>query len=65
MEKPKPPLNKILIENRFGWTGTCVNCHSSLIKIGFLGIFGEILCINQECPNSVSRMSKKKDYYNV
>jgi hypothetical protein len=46
---PKPPLNRVLRE---GIGHFCVNCHSTSSKSGFLGLFGERLCDNKECPNS-------------
>ena len=61
---PKPPLNRVVREK---CTRFCNNCGSTMSKNGFLGIFGEILCHNSECPNSKSikmwnkEMEKCKD----
>jgi hypothetical protein len=54
-QKPKPPLSKVLKE---GGGHFCNNCNSTSSKVGFLGLFGERLCDNQECPNS----RPKKNY---
>jgi hypothetical protein len=51
MQKPKPPLSRIILE---GSIGTCPICHSTEErKYYFLFIsFGKIIgCINQECDN--------------
>ena len=45
----KPPLNRII---RDGVWQTCDKCGSSMVKNGFLGLFGERVCINKECYNS-------------
>jgi hypothetical protein len=49
---PPPPLSRIIKEgaNKF-----CKECGSSVCKEGFLGIFGEWRCINQNCNNSKSK----------
>ena len=54
-KKPEPPLSKVLKE---GVGRFCINCGSTISKDGFLGLFGEMLCHNQKCPNSKS----KKNY---
>lgn len=55
LERPKPPLSRVLRE---GVGNFCKNCGSTVSKNGFLGIFGEMLCHNQECKNS-----KTKKFY--
>jgi len=52
IEKPKPPLSRIMRE---GATYTCANCGSTMSRSGFLRIFGELLCDNKNCPNSKTR----------
>ena len=52
---PEPPLSRISQE---GVGHFCTNCGSTVSKDGFLGLFGEMLCHNQKCPNSKS----KKNY---
>jgi len=52
---PKPPLSRVLRE---GVGHFCTNCGSTVSRDGFLGIFEEMLCHNQKCPNSKS----KKNY---
>ena len=52
---PEPPLSRVLRE---GVGHFCTNCGSTVSKDGFLGLFGEMLCHNQKCPNSKS----KKNY---
>jgi hypothetical protein len=52
LEPPKPPLGRALRE---GVGHFCNNCGSTVSKNGFLGLFGEMLCYNQECPNSKSK----------
>ena len=52
---PEPPLSRVL---RDGVGHFCTNCGSTVSKDGFLGLFGEMLCHNQKCPNSKS----KKNY---
>ena len=54
---PEPPLSRIVRE---GVGCFCVNCGSTISRGGFLGIFGEMLCHNQECPNSKSKKNYKK-----
>ncbi len=49
---PKPPLCRVIRE---GVGRFCINCGSTVSKNGFLGIFGEMLCHNQKCPNSQSK----------
>lgn len=46
---PKPPLGKVLKE---GCTHFCTVCGSTTSRVGFLGLFGERLCHNPNCPNS-------------
>ena len=51
MEKPKPPLCRVIRE---GTIGTCPKCHSTEErKYNFLGFsWGKVLgCINPECEN--------------
>jgi hypothetical protein len=55
LARPKPPLSRIIRE---GSTSFCKSCGSTVSKTGFLGIFGEMLCHNQECLNS-----KTKKFY--
>jgi hypothetical protein len=52
---PEPPLSRVLKE---GVGHFCTNCGSTVSRNGLLGIFGEMLCHNQKCPNSKS----KKNY---
>jgi len=52
---PEPPLSRVLKE---GVGHFCTNCGSTVSRNGPLGIFGEMLCHNQKCPNSKS----KKNY---
>lgn len=52
---PEPPLHRVLRE---GVRRFCTICGSTVTKDGFLGLFGEMLCHNQKCPNSKS----KKNY---
>lgn len=52
---PEPPLSRVLRE---GVGHFCTNCGSTVSKDGFLGLFGEMLCHNEKCPNSKS----KKNY---
>ena len=54
-KKHEPPLSRVLRE---GVGCFCTNCGSTTSKDGFLGLFGEMLCHNQKCPNSKS----KKNY---
>ena len=46
------PLDRI---TREGETKTCNNCGSTVSRNGFLRLFGELLCINKKCPNSISK----------
>lgn len=48
---PKPPLDRIIKEDS---TKFCKQCGSTVSKDGFLGLFGEYLCHNQNCKNSIS-----------
>lgn len=49
--KPKRPMTRIIRE---GASNFC-ECGSSAYKSGFMGWFGELLCDNDECPNSKKR----------
>jgi predicted aldo/keto reductase-like oxidoreductase len=54
MPKPDTPLNRV--ENRsHSMTHTCLNCGSTSHKTGFLGLFGERVCDNTECGNSIRK----------
>lgn len=55
---PKPPERPLCRVIREGVIHFCTNCGSTVSKDGFLGLFGEMLCHNQKCPNSKS----KKNY---
>lgn len=46
--KPKPPLSRVIRE---GSTRFCDKCGSSASRSGFLGLFGTIVCHNEECSN--------------
>jgi len=52
-QPPEPPLDRVLIEG--GSYKICRNCGSSVVKNGFLRLFGEYLCINKRCINSKSK----------
>jgi hypothetical protein len=54
--KVKAPLARAI--NYHGCVGFCNNCGSTVHKSGFLGLFGERLCDQPECPNSKSRLRK-------
>lgn len=54
-KQPAPPLNRVLRE---GVGHFCTNCGSTVSRNGFIGLFGEMLCHNEKCPNSKS----KKNY---
>ena len=47
------PLERI---TREGETKICNNCGSTVSRNGFLSLFGELLCINKKCPNSISKI---------
>ncbi len=49
---PEPPLSRVLRE---GIGDFCTHCGSTVSRNGFLGVFGEMLCHNQKCPNSKSK----------
>jgi len=50
MEKPKPPLSVIILENAIRWTGICPYCDSSTIKKYWFA--GKIIgCVQPECEN--------------
>jgi hypothetical protein len=49
---PQPPLSRM---EREGSTKCCIRCGSSVVRSGFLGIFGEYKCINPKCINSQTR----------
>lgn len=53
---PPPPLDRYTREGAGNW---CENCGSTSHKSGFMGLFGERLCDNNECPNSKSRFKKR------
>ena len=55
VKEPKPPLGRI-VNQGFGYF--CAKCLSSCRRIGFLGLFGERLCINPDCENSKSKFVK-------
>lgn len=58
---PEPPLCRILREDaffQFSSSKFCPHCHSTMSKDGFLGLFGEVLCHNEKCPNSKSKLDK-------
>jgi hypothetical protein len=48
---PTPPLDRVMKD---GVTNFCKHCGSTVSKNGLLGLFGEMLCHNQQCPNSKS-----------
>lgn len=52
VDKPAFPLDRIRIE---GVGRCCKICKSSVIRSGFLGLFGELLCVNDQCKNSKSK----------
>jgi len=52
---PEPPLDRVIRQDAGHF---CTNCGSTSSRVGFLGMFGEMLCHNQKCPNSKS----KKNY---
>lgn len=54
---PQKPLSRVIIE---GYGNFRNNCGSTSSRNGFLGLFGEMLCHNQECPNSKSNKMDKK-----
>ena len=54
---PEPPLSRIIKE---GGGHFCKNCGSTSSKVGFIGLFGEILCDNKKCPNSKSRKNYQR-----
>jgi hypothetical protein len=47
--KPIMPLSRVI---RDGCSNFCSNCGSTESKNGFLGIFGKLVCHNNECKNS-------------
>ena len=49
---PDFPLDRI---EREGSIKTCINCGSTMTRNGFLKIFGELLCDNKKCPNSIKK----------
>lgn len=51
-DPPEPPLCRVLKE---GVGDFCPNCNSTASRNGFLGLFGEMLCHNEKCPNSRSK----------
>lgn len=54
-EPPKPPLSQHIKE---GLGPGCEICHSSLERIGWLGIFGKKSCINPDCKNHIPKNPK-------
>ena len=48
---PKPPLNRVMRDGVGHW---CKICGSTMPKSGFLYLWGERLCDNDECSNSKS-----------
>lgn len=52
---PKPPQPRILKE---GCLYVCKKCGSSMVRKGFLGLFGERLCINKKCKNSITKYKR-------
>jgi len=49
-----PPRPKFLGRRLKEGGGTlCPNCHSTASKDGWLGLFGNRLCDNNDCPNSI------------
>lgn len=49
---PEPPLSRVLRE---GVGRICPNCGSTVFRNGLFGVFGEVLCCNEKCPNSKSK----------
>lgn len=49
---PEFPLDRI---EREGSIKICINCGSTMTRSGFLKIFGELLCDNKKCPNSIKK----------
>lgn len=49
---PEPPIGRVIREGSIHF---CDNCKSTMSKNGFLGLFGELLCHNSKCPNSISK----------
>lgn len=47
--KPTMPLSRVVRE---GCSKFCSNCGSTESRNGFLGIFGKLVCHNNECKNS-------------
>ena len=52
----------VVIDNLFiyriereGSIKICINCGSTMTRSGFLKIFGELLCDNKKCPNSIKK----------
>jgi hypothetical protein len=54
-QPPKPPIGRVIKE---GALRLCTNCNSTMSKNGFMGLFGEMLCHNNKCPNSKPRVKK-------
>jgi hypothetical protein len=50
--KPKPPLSRILKEGVGNW---CPLCGSSQERIGFLGLFGKLSCLQPLCVNYIKK----------
>jgi histone H3/H4 len=53
---PKPPLDRIIRE---GSTKFCNLCGSTISKNGFLSLFGEYICHNENCKNAISNKRYK------
>lgn len=49
---PARPLSRIIKE---GCINFCEICGSTISRNGLLGLFGEKLCHNNECQNSISK----------
>lgn len=54
-DKPNTPLCRVI--NKMS-SYRCLNCGSSSFKTGFLRLFGERLCLNNKCKNSIKRFKK-------
>lgn len=61
IDEPKFPPSRFINENCIDF---CDNCGSSMKKNGWLGWLGELLCINNECDNSISKKNKLPTYKN-
>lgn len=54
IEPPKPPLTRIMRE---GCGTFCKACGSTISRVGFMGLFGNYKCHNEECNGQ----EKKKE----